>query len=76
MQIETERLVLRRWVDADVEALARIHAEPAIAAWLGELPRDDAAITVARYEHHWDVFGFGRFAVADRFTGMLVGRVG
>ena len=56
--------------------LAAIHAHPEVARWLGPLARDDAASTVARYEHHWDVFGFGRFAVDDRTSGQLVGRVG
>ena len=76
MRIETERVVLRRWAEGDVDALARIHSDPAVAAWLGPLTEDDAACTVERYEHHWDVHGFGRFAVTDRATGALVGRVG
>jgi RimJ/RimL family protein N-acetyltransferase len=76
MRIETPRLVLRRWVESDVDALAGIHSAPGVAAWLGPLTRDDTAVTVERYEHHWDVFGYGRFAVADRTTGALVGRVG
>ena len=76
MRIETARLVLRRWVESDVGPLAHIHSDPAVATWLGPLTHDDAAVTVERYEHHWDVFGFGRFAVADRTTSELVGRVG
>ena len=75
MHIETP-LLLRRWTPDDVGALAEIYADPAVVAWLGPLKRADAAVTVARYEHHWDVFGYGRFAVADRTTGALVGRVG
>ena len=76
MRIETPRLVLRRWRPADVDALAAIYADPGIVGWLGPLTRDDAQSTVARYEHHWDVFGFGRFAVEDPRAGRLVGRVG
>ncbi len=76
MRIETPRLILRRWLPGDVDALCEIYADPTIVDWLGPLTRDDAAITVERYEHHWDVHGFGRFAVEDRRTGNLVGRVG
>ena len=76
MHIETPRLLLRRWTPDDFGALAEIYADPAIVAWLGPLKRADAAVSVARYEHHWDVVGYGRFAVADRTTGALVGRVG
>ena len=76
MRIETARLVLRRWRPEDVDALADMYDDPAIVRWLGPLTRDDAAATVARYEHHWDVLGFGRFAVEERATGRFLGRVG
>jgi RimJ/RimL family protein N-acetyltransferase len=76
MRIETARLVLRRWSEADVDDLAQLHSHPAVAAWLGPLTREDAETAVARYQEHWVVHGFGRFAVADRETGALVGRVG
>jgi RimJ/RimL family protein N-acetyltransferase len=76
VRIETPRLVLRRWVESDVDALAEIYADPSIVHWLGRLTRDDAAMTVERYEHHWEVLGFGRFAVEDRASERLVGRVG
>ena len=76
MHIETRRLLLRRWRPADVGALAELYADPAIECWLGPLTLDDARSTVARYEHHWDVFGFGRFAVEDPGSGRLLGRVG
>ena len=68
--------MLRRWRPDDVDQLTKIYASPAIVAWLGALTHSDAAATVARYEHHWEMHGFGRFAVEDRRTGQLVGRVG
>jgi len=74
--IETERLVLRRWSETDVDDLAQLHSHPAVAAWLGPLTREDAERKIARYEHDWEKHGFGRFAVADIATGALVGRVG
>jgi RimJ/RimL family protein N-acetyltransferase len=76
MRIETERLVLRRWVPGDAAALAEIHAHPEVAAYLDPLTRDDTAAMIDRYERHWDAHGFARFAVADRFSGRLVGRLG
>jgi RimJ/RimL family protein N-acetyltransferase len=76
VHIETPRLLLRRWRPEDVDALAGIYADPAIVGRLGPLTREDAQATIARYEHHWDTLGFGRFAVEDRATGRLVGRVG
>jgi RimJ/RimL family protein N-acetyltransferase len=76
VRIETERLVLKRWEPGDAEALAEIHAASVVVRWLGPLTRVDAASTVERYERHWETHGFGRFAVADRSSGSLVGRVG
>ena len=76
LRIETDRLVLRRWSKADVEGLARLYAHPSVVAWLGPLTREEAASKLTRDERHWDVHGFGRFAVADIVTGGLVGRVG
>lgn len=76
LRIETPRLLLRRWRVADIDVLAELYADPAIERWLGPLTRDDAQSTVMRYEHHWDIFGFGRFAVEDLGSGRLVGRVG
>jgi RimJ/RimL family protein N-acetyltransferase len=74
--ITTERLVLRRWREDDVEPLATILCHPDVARWLGTSSPSDVALTVERYEHSWDTLGFGRFAVTDRATGRLIGRAG
>lgn len=57
-------------------ALASILMHPDVATWVGERSIDDVAMTIARYEHSWDTLGYGRFAVEDRATGALLGRVG
>jgi RimJ/RimL family protein N-acetyltransferase len=75
LRIETPRLVLRRWLPADVDPLAEIHADPAIMGWLGPLTLDDAALTVERYEHLGGAHVL-LFAVDDPSIGQLVGRVG
>jgi RimJ/RimL family protein N-acetyltransferase len=75
VRIETERLVLRRWTQDDVGPLSEILLAPAVAAWLGHPSWDDVERTLAHYEHSWDTLGFGRFAVEERSTGRLVGRV-
>lgn len=77
MRIETERLALRRWRAGDVDPLTEILLDPRVSQWLGgEGSRDDVAAAIQRYEHSWESLGFGRFAVEERATGELVGRVG
>jgi RimJ/RimL family protein N-acetyltransferase len=76
MRIETARLVLRRWESDDVDALFALVTHPDVARWLPYGTRDDAIAAIERYERSFEEHGFGRFAVLDRRTGELVGRVG
>jgi RimJ/RimL family protein N-acetyltransferase len=47
-------------------------------AWIGASPGDLAATAAAvgRMSMHWRLLGFGMFALEERSTGELVGRVG
>jgi len=76
--IETPRLVLRRFTADDLEPLAAILLHPEVSRWLGPhaATRDDVARAIDRYDVHWETLGFGRFAVVDRTSGVLVGRAG
>jgi len=78
VRLETERLVLRRWLPDDVEPLAAILLHPDVLTWVGppRADRDDVARALARYDRHWEAHGFGRLAIVDRRTGELVGRTG
>nr|WP_230946069.1 GNAT family N-acetyltransferase [Burkholderia territorii] len=68
LKIETERLTLRRWRPDDAGALAAMHADPDMTAWLarGPMSVDEAGATIARFEAHFDANGFvyGRSSVA------------
>ena len=75
--IETERLVLRRWTDADRAPLAAIHADPEVMAWLGGVatrPASDGYM--ARYEAHFDAHGFGVWAIERKQDHALLGVAG
>jgi len=78
-RIQTERLLLREWREADVEPYARICAEPQVMRFLRPqrpLTHAEAAFDVRRLCEHWAVHGFGNWAVEERETGRLVGRTG
>ena len=76
MRLETERLVLRRWLPDDVDPLAAILLHPDVVAWIGPAGanRDDVARAIERYDRHWEAHGFGRLAVVDRTHQFSHGR--
>jgi len=75
--IETERLLLRRWREADRAPLAAIHADPEVMYWLGGVhAREDSDAFMDRYEAHFDEHGFGFWAIERREDGVLLGVAG
>ena len=75
--IQTERLILRSWREADRTPFAVINADPEVAFWLGgplDRERSDAAID--RYNEAIQVRGYGRWAVERIEDGALIGSVG
>lgn len=79
MGLETERLVLRRWREDDLEPLAAIDGDPEVMRFIGDgsvHTREQTAAALAFMERGWDERGFGIFAVELRETGELAGWVG
>lgn len=77
--LETERLRLREFREADFEAYATMMASPEVTRFLGEgkpLPRADAWRQMAAFAGHWILRGYGIWAVEERATGRFVGRIG
>lgn len=79
MLLETPRLLLRPFTEADVDGLARMYADPEVIRYLGDgRPLDRVATwrAVAVYLGHTVLRGYGPFAVVERSSGRLVGRSG
>ncbi|MEV0586432.1 GNAT family N-acetyltransferase [Nonomuraea sp. NPDC050310] len=79
MELGTERLILRRWRESDLDALAAIDADPEVMRFIGDgsvRTREQTAETIARMEQGWDERGFGLFAVEHRDSGELAGWTG
>ncbi len=75
--IETERLILRPWREADLPAWRAMNAEPEVAYWLGGPPDpDEAAAAFARERAAIDNDGHGMWAAERKADGVLVGRIG
>lgn len=76
--LETERLVLRMFREEDFEAYARLCADPEIMRFLGgkTFDRTDAWRHMASIIGHWYLRGYGHWAVEEKATGQLAGRIG
>ncbi|MDP8950685.1 MAG: GNAT family N-acetyltransferase [Actinomycetota bacterium] len=76
-EIETARLLLRRWREGDLEAYARICADPEVKRYLsGTTTREQSEAQIAGFVRHWEERGFGLWAAEHRATGAFVGFVG
>ena len=79
--VETERLILRRWREADIEPNTAMLADPVSARFITPdgKPVTDAFVgwrNAAIMAGHWALHGVGMFVVEERQTGRFVGRVG
>lgn len=77
--IDTARLRLRAFTEADFPAYRTLVADPDVMRYLGDgrpLSEIDAWRQLATILGHWVLRGFGLWAVDERSTGRFVGRVG
>ena len=76
--LETPRLSLRAHTVADLDACATLWADPEVVRYIGNRPstREDAWARMLRYRGHWELLGFGFWAIVERATGAFVGEAG
>ncbi|HEY7256190.1 MAG TPA: GNAT family N-acetyltransferase [Solirubrobacterales bacterium] len=75
--LETARLRLRRWRQADREPFAGINADPRVMEhFLAPLTRAQSDALVAEIEEGFEERGFGLWALELRETGELIGFTG
>jgi RimJ/RimL family protein N-acetyltransferase len=77
--LETDRLTLRMLRAADFDAFAEMYADPDVTRYLGDgapLDRPAAWRHLAMMSGHWILRGYGLWAVEERSSKVMVGRVG
>ena len=75
--IRTERLILRRWREADRAPFAAMNADPVVTEYLqGPRPRGRSDAFVDRIERHWDEHGWGLWAIEVPDVAPFIGYVG
>ena len=77
-ELETERLRLRQFRESDFETYEVWCANPDVMRFLGgkTFNRTEAWRHMAYMLGHWQLRGYGYYAVEEKASGRLVGRVG
>jgi RimJ/RimL family protein N-acetyltransferase len=76
-ELRTDRLLLRRWQESDLEPWAAMNADPEVREHLGGLlTREQSDAAVAGMQAVFDERGFGWWALEALETGEFIGRVG
>mgnify|MGYP003863067215 CR=1 FL=1 len=78
--LETDRLILRPFREADLDAYADMASDLEVMRFLSAdgslLSRAEAWRQMAIFLGHWELRGYGTWAVEERSSGLFVGRVG
>ena len=76
--LETERLLLRWFRESDFDQFFEMSSDPQVMQFLGGKPLTEieAWKSMAAFIGHWYFRGFGVWAVEEKSSGKLVGRIG
>jgi RimJ/RimL family protein N-acetyltransferase len=76
--LETERLILRMWRDDDHEQYAKLCADPEVMRFLGgkTFSPMESWRHMAFMIGHWHLRGYGPWAIEEKSSGRLLGRIG
>jgi len=78
VRLETDRLIMRMWRLEDFEAYSQICSDPEVMRFLGgkTLDRMEAWRHMAFMVGHWQLLGFGPWAIEEKASGEFIGRIG
>ena len=79
VKLETERLLMRWFREDDFVAHAEISADPEVMRFLGDgrpMTELEAWRQMAAIMGHWYFRGYGIWAIEEKQTGNLIGRIG
>jgi RimJ/RimL family protein N-acetyltransferase len=78
-RLETERLILRMFGNEDLEPYYAICSDAEVMEFIGQgktMTRMETWRHIATLLGHWQLRGYGSWAIEEKKTGKLVGRVG
>jgi RimJ/RimL family protein N-acetyltransferase len=76
--LETQRLILRAYTVEDFPECAAMWADTEVVRFIGGQPstEEQSWARLLRYIGHWQLLGFGFWAVFERATGAFAGEIG
>ena len=76
--LETDRLLLREWRLTDFDVYEKMCADPEVMRYLGgkTFNQLEAWRHMAFLIGHWDLLGYGHWAVEEKSSGRFAGRIG
>ena len=76
-RLETDRLVLRGWTEADFAPLSEFYSDEECARFVGGVSQPwEVWRRMASFIGHWHLRGFGKFALEDKASGHFAGYCG
>ena len=79
IRLETERLLLREFRESDLDAYAPMQADAEVMRYIGEgrtVTHNDTWRSIAGMLGHWQIRGYGMWALEEKSSHRLVGRAG
>ena len=80
VEVQTARLLLRRWHDDDLKRLVALFGDPCVARYLSvegrPWPRERTVEVFEHFRRQWRDSGFGPWAAVDKRTGRWLGQIG
>ena len=76
--LETSRLILRAHTLADFPAFAAMRADPMVMKYMssGPIGEEDAWLKFQSMAGHWQMLGYGTWALEEKATGAVIGGIG
>lgn len=78
-QLSTQRLILRGFQEEDLDAYAEMCGDPEVMRYIANgqpLSRWESWRNMAMILGHWQLRGYGLWAVEERSSGEMIGRIG
>lgn len=78
-RLETQRLILRGLCEEDLDAYAEMYGDSEVVRYIGSgkpLSRQQSWRSMAMMLGHWQLRGYGMWAVEERQSSEMIGRIG